>query len=363
MSRLEIDIHAERGHLYPECATILLALVLCIVELCSTVCAQPYRVPAATTQFVRPPPQSAPYMLPDGTVFVAGSDIVAPFFRELTQVYVRAHPNIKFTLLLKDSPLGIAGITSGKSAFAPMGRGAARQDIDGFTARFGYPPTDFLIGYDESPDPDIFPPGKSPPAVWINVLNPLPWLTLQRVARIFQTGGLGGDITYWSQVGVGGRWGDRKIHVYMSNVPIPFWGYRMGGRPWTKGAEWLPTSSEVMDAVAQDPFGIGVIGWWPPDSGWDHQAEWGSRVKLLPLAKSANARVSRGGVGEVYPLVGGIHIYVNEQPGKRLPRWLEAYIRLALSRKGQEILASMTKEYGLVPLGPRQRATQVAKLK
>ena len=161
-----------------------------------------------------------------------------------------------------------------------MGRDGIRQDLDGFRALHGYEPQSFLIGYDQSPDPDIFPPGKVPSAIWINARNPLPKITTALAARIFTTGAPGGDITTWSQLGDKGEWAHREIHIYLPakrDSAFLFIDHnRLGNRPWSPRVEWVDASTDVMAAVAQDPFGIGIVGYWPPDPGWDRQAELGT---------------------------------------------------------------------------------------
>jgi hypothetical protein len=64
---------------------------------------------------------------------------------------------------------------------------------------------------------------------------------------------------------------------------------RLGdGLAWTRRVEYLPMMEDVVNAVANDPFGIGITGWFPIDEGWDRQAELGSKVRLLPLSVTAD---------------------------------------------------------------------------
>ena len=119
---------------------------------------------------------------------------------------------------------------------------------------------------------------------------------------------------------------------------------------------------DVINAVANDKFGIGLIGWWPIDTGWDRQAELGSKIKLMPLSESDDSKISRGGIGDLYPLTGGIHIIINRIPGQPIEPWLKEYMRLALSKEGQEIIGSMTKTDGFIPLAPKALARELAKL-
>jgi phosphate transport system substrate-binding protein len=248
-----------------------------------------------------------------------------------------------------------------------MGRDAIRQDLDGFKALHGYTPQSFLVGYDQSPDPDIFPPGKVPSAIWINARNPLPKITVELAARIFTTGAPGGDITHWSQLGVKGEWGKREIHVYLpgkrDSAFLFIDGTKLGGRPWSPRVEWLDASTDVMTAIAEDPFGIGIIGFWPPDPGWDRQYDLGSQTRLLAMAENEDAHYSHATVGDVYPFSGSIRVYFNAAPGKPLEPWMSEYMRLALSQEGQDLLRSLAAENGYIPLEPARVREELAKLK
>ena len=330
---------------------------------------QPYAPQAVTA------PKAAPYVLPDGSIYVAGNDLLAPLLEKLNDLFSKSHPGFQFKMDLMGSGMAISGIISGKSAFGPMARDASSLDIDAFASVFGYPPTDILIGWDNTPDADHFPPnGKFPPGIWVNARNPVPALTLDDLTAILTTGSGKGDITRWGQIALheapvgnnGGDYAKREIHVYLPmlrGLPIlATTRLRLGGAQWTRRAEYLPLYEDVLNAVAEDPFGIGLTGWFPPDEGWDRQAELGSKVRLLPLAATSESRVSHGGPGDLYPLAGGIHIMVNRAPGKPLEPWLKEYLRLALSKEGQEIIASMTKTDGFIPLDPQDVPRELAKL-
>ncbi len=324
-------------------------------------------LPHYVSRPVPPPAANAPYMLPDGSVYVLGNDLVGPYFQALDDLFTSTHPNIRIHLNPLGSEPAIAALTSNVSAFTPMGRDAIRQDLAGFTALHGYAPQSFLLGYDQSPDPDIFPPGKFPSAIWINANNPLPKITVELAARIFTTGAPGGDITHWSQLGDKGEWAKREIHVYLpakrDSAFLFIDGTKLGGRPWSPRVEWVDASTDVMAAVAQDPFGIGIVGFWPPDPGWERQYELGGKAKLLPMAENEEAHYSHAGVGDVYPLTGSIRVYFNAPPGGQLEPWMREYMRLALSREGQDLLKSLAAENGYIPLDPDDARKELDKLK
>jgi phosphate transport system substrate-binding protein len=324
-------------------------------------------LPHYTPHSVPTPVAGASYVLPDKTVYVLANDLVGPYFEALDALFTKTHANIKIHLNPLGSEPAIAALTSGISAFTPLGRDGIRQDLDGFKALYGYAPQSFLVGYDQSPDPDIFPPGKFPSAIWINARNPLPKITVELAARIFTTGAPGGDITHWSQLGVKGEWGKREIHVYLpakrDSAFLFIDGTKLGGRPWSPRVEWLDASTDVMTAIAQDPFGVGIIGFWPPDPGWDRQFDLGSQTKLLAMAENDDSHYSHATVGEVYPLTGSIRIYFNAAPGQPLEPWMREYMRMALSVEGQDLLKSLAAENGYIPLDPATAKHELEKLK
>jgi hypothetical protein len=81
-------------------------------------------------------------------------------------------------------------------------------------------------------------------------------------------------------------------------------------------------------------------------------AELADKVRFLPLSRDKHSRLSRGLVGDVYPLAGGLRFVVDKAPGKPLDPWLRSSSR-SPSRKKQELLASMTVTNGFVPIDPR----------
>jgi phosphate transport system substrate-binding protein len=335
---------------------------------CATAAAaQEIELPHYVSRPVAAPAADATYLLPDKTIYVLGNDLVGPYFEALDALFTRTHPNIRIHMNPLGSEPALAALTSGVSAFTPLGRDGIRQDLDGFKALHGFTPQSFLLGYDQSPDPDIFPPGKVPSAIWINAKNPLPKITLELAARIMTTGAPGGDITHWSQLGDKGEWGKREIHVYLpgkrDSAFLFIDGTRLGGRQWSPRVEWVDASTDVMTAVAEDPFGIGIVGFWPPDPGWDRESDLGGKTKLLAMAENEDAHYSHATVGDPYPLTGSIRVYFPVAEGEALEPWMREYMRLALSKEGQELLKSLAAENGYIVLEPAKALAELAKLK
>jgi phosphate transport system substrate-binding protein len=326
------------------------------------------------TKNIPPPPRNATYVMTDGSILIAGNDLMVSYMERLTTLFRKHYPGYKFHMELQTSGLSVSGINSGKSALGPIARDVSFQEKDAFSSRHHYELTDIQVGWDNTPDAEHQPPGKYPPGVWVNVKNPTPWLTMEDIAGIFTTGSGRGDYTFWGQLeghegpigGNGADYAKREIHAYMPKLErLPILAtmrYVLGGAPWSKRIEHLPMMEDVINAVANDPFGIGLIGWWPTDEGWDRAAELADKVRFLPLSWDKHSRVSRGRVGDVYPLAGGLHFVIDKAPDKPLDPWLKEFLALALSKEGQDLIASMTVSNGFVPIDPRNIARELAKL-
>jgi phosphate transport system substrate-binding protein len=67
-----------------------------------------------------------------------------------------------------------------------------------------------------------------------------------------------------------------------------------------------------------------------------------SGVKALPLAEKDGGSYSDGNYADVvsgkYPLARFLYIYVNKPPGKPLDPLVHEFLKLVLSREGQEVV-------------------------
>ena len=81
------------------------------------------------------------------------------------------------------------------------------------------------------------------------------------------------------------------------------------------------------------------------------------------MAENEDAHYSRATVGDAYPLTGSIRVYFNAAPGKPLEPWMREYMRLALSKEGQDLLKSLAAENGYIALEPAKVVEELEKLK
>jgi phosphate transport system substrate-binding protein len=324
---------------------VLAAIALAALPLAAA-CAES-ALPAYVPQPVSVP-HDAPYLARDGAIRIVGNDGMKAMLEGFNALFSRTHPGFRFAMLLEGSSTGIGGLTAGVSAFAPMGREAWTQELGGFHDFFGYQPLDVHIGYGGFSHAGH----KNPPAIYVNAANPLAGLTLEQVARVMTSGAARGDITHWRQLGVGGKWAQHAIHVYGQpddgGLPTATRTLHMGKLPFASRYETLPKAADVLDAVGNDVYGIGL-------AGWVDAARLKANVRLLPLARSEGAQFADAGYASVaagrYPYVPYLRIYVNRAPGKPMDPFVKEYLRMVLSREGQAIIAAQKDaEDGYAPL-------------
>jgi phosphate transport system substrate-binding protein len=103
-----------------------------------------------------------------------------------------------------------------------------------------------------------------------------------------------------------------------------------------------PGSASVVQGVTNDRYGMGYSGVGYKTSG----------VKNLALAEKEGGAFSSGSYEDVvsgkYPLARFLYVYVNKAPGKPLDPLVGEFLKLVLSRQGQEVVI----KDGYLPLTP-----------
>ena len=303
---------------------------------------------------VEPLPEPAP-----GAIYVVGNDGMQSLLDKLNARFCALHPGVHFSMLLRGSSTGISGLTSGVAAIAPMGREAWPTDLSGFKETYGYLPLDIHIGYDAYTGPKR----KSPPGVYVNAKNPLASLTMDQLRRVLTTGASKGDLTHWGQLGLTGKWAPRAIHLY---GPRDEGGFASSLRmnllmklPFSARYEPLPKNADIADAVAADPYGLGLVSFY--------DAAQSPGIRMVPLSAKKGESPALASYAEVsegrYPLSPLLHLYFNRAPGSAMDPVLADYVRFVLSAEGQAIVASEKEsEEGYVPLAAADIPAELAKL-
>ncbi|OYU88372.1 MAG: phosphate-binding protein [Bradyrhizobiaceae bacterium PARB1] len=291
--------------------------------------------------------KDASYLLPDGRLALHGDEALAPVTDALNAKFAETHPGFKFAPVLKGSATALPALAAGATAIGFVVGEATRSDVRAFKAINKHDPLAIKIGYAGH---GSRAGGRTPPAVYVHSSNPLQGLTMTQLASLFTSGSPGGDINTWSQLGVAGSWGNRRIHLYGQRDDGDFSTSlrlaRLGGMPFAGHYEPLADDAAALQAVAQDPYGIAIVDWL------DAKPRDGVRVIPLasdagkPFAKPDKTDVARG----AYPLTPAITLYM-ARPNKQLEPWIRDYLTMALSDEGQAIIARFADDAtGFLPL-------------
>lgn len=298
------------------------------------------------TSWTPPAPAQAPDALPaydasarlEGTLRSVGSDTMEPLMRGWASGFRSLHPDVAFDIDARGSGTAPQALLEGRSQLAPMSREMSAGELALFEARHGYLPAYFRVALDAI-------------GVFVHPSNPLDGLTLGELDSVFSAtqncGGL--PIVSWEQLVPGFRPltsvgpTDQIRTAGRNNVSGTFEFFRqhaLCGGDFRGDYSDQSDSSHVIWAVANDPTAIGFagIGYRSPS------------VKMLKLARVDDGPYYgvalegdhydvRNIASGRYPLSRFMFIYVDKPPGEALPPMVEAFLRYALSREGQAVVA------------------------
>jgi phosphate transport system substrate-binding protein len=316
-----------------------------------------------------PTPHDHGYVMPDGSVRIVGFDDMAGMVAKWDQEFTRTHPGIKFTPMLKGNGTAIPAITYDMTAFAPEGGGATLLELLPYEKIYGSkkdPVAALIIRVGHG---SLNPAAKmSPLGIIVNKSNPIKSLTEEQVASIFSTGSGSSDVTNWSQIGMGGDLADKPIHpagLYWDAYQRPedpymgeYMMYRkMGAFPgyvFSQNYEQYVHYSDVVKKVAGDPLAIGIVALNKADSS----------VRIVPLLGSDGHTLTTGSVPDLmadrYPYGRDLYIYIRREPGTPFDPLVLEYMRLILSKQGQEVISQDSKGY--LPLNAQEVKVELEKL-
>lgn len=269
-----------------------------------------------------------------GNLSSVGSDTLANLMTLWAEEYKRAYPNVNIQIQAAGSSTAPPALTEGTSNLGPMSRKMKDKEIDTFEAKYGYKPTAIPVAIDAL-------------AVYVNKENPIKGLSLPEVDAIFSSTrncGHSEDITTWGGVGLTGDWAAKPIQLYGRNSVSGTYGYfkkkALCKGDYKSNVNEQPGSASVVQSVTSSLNGIGYSGIGYKTSG----------VRAVPLAKKEGdafieATPDKAVSGE-YPLARFLYIYVNKHPNKPLAPLEGEFIKMVLSKAGQQVVI----KDGYIPL-------------
>jgi phosphate transport system substrate-binding protein len=259
-----------------------------------------------------------------GNINSVGSDTMNNMMTLWAEAFIKMYPNVKVQVEGKGSSTAPAALIAGTAQFGPMSRVMRATEIDQFESKYGYKPTQIRTSYDAL-------------AVYVNKDNPLEKLTLAQVDAVFSKSRRRGgkDAKTWGDLGLTGDWAARPISLYGRNSASGTYGFfkehTLSNGDYKDSVKEQPGSASVVQGVTEDRFGIGYSGIGYRTSG----------VRVVALSDKPGV-FSDGSYADVksgkYPLNRFLYIYINKAPGKALDPLVKEYVKLILSKEGQEVV-------------------------
>jgi phosphate transport system substrate-binding protein len=261
-----------------------------------------------------------------GNLSSVGSDTLNNLMTFWAETFNKFYPNVKIQIEGKGSSTAPPALISGTAQLGPMSRPMKGTEIDAFEKKFGYKPTGLRSAVDAL-------------AVFVNKDNPIKCLTIAQVDAIFSKSRRYGhkeDIRTWGQLGLTGDWANRPISLFGRNSASGTYGFfkdhALKNGDYKDELKEQPGSASVVQGVAVDRYAMGYSGIGYTTAG----------VRTVPLTEKeggtcAEASQANSYSGK-YPLSRFLFIYVNRAPGKRLDPLISEFIRLVLSKEGQEVV-------------------------
>ena len=269
-----------------------------------------------------------------GNLSSVGSDTLANLMTLWAEEFKREYPNVNIQIQAAGSSTAPPALTESTSNIGPMSRKMKSNEIEAFERKFGYKPTAIPVAIDAL-------------AVYVHKDNPIKGMTIPEVDAVFSsTRKCGGDkdITSWGDLGLEGSLKTQTIQIYGRNSVSGTYGYfkdhALCKGDYKNNVNEQPGSASVVQSVSTSLNGIGYSGIGYKTSG----------VKAVPLAKKAGEPFIEASpdnaVNGTYPLGRFLYIYVNKHPNKPLPPLEGEFIKMVLSKVGQQVVI----KDGYIPL-------------
>ncbi|MGB1884163.1 MAG: PstS family phosphate ABC transporter substrate-binding protein [Gammaproteobacteria bacterium] len=279
-----------------------------------------------------------------GNLNSVGSDTLANLMTLWAELFKRFHPSVNIQIQAAGSSTAPPALTEGTSNLGPMSRKMKSNEIGAFEAKFGYKPTPVPVAIDAL-------------AVYVHKDNPVSGLSIPQVDAIFSATrkcGYPSDIVKWDDLGIDGEWADRAVQLYGRNSVSGTYGY-FKKKALCKGdfkdsVNEQPGSASVVQGVTKSLNGIGYSGIGYRTSG----------VRAVPLSKEQDGELIEAtpanAVSGAYPLGRFLYVYVNKHPNQPLAPLERAFMKMVLSKEGQQVVI----KDGYIPLPAKVVEKQLA---
>jgi phosphate transport system substrate-binding protein len=303
----------------------------------------------AAAQTVQVDPAIKPYKPVSGVsgnLSSIGSDTLNNLMTLWAEKFNKMYPNVKIQIEGKGSSTAPPALISATAQLGPMSRAMKGSEIDEFERKFGYKPTQVRVAVDAL-------------AVFVNKDNPIACLTMQQVDGAFSKSrrtGYKENVKSWGQLGLTGDWANRPVSLFGRNSASGTYGFFkehvLKNGDYKDEVKEQPGSASVVQGVTVDRYAMGYSGIGYATAG----------VRALPLAAKQGDKCHPASPEEAYsgnyPLSRFLYVYVNRAPGKALDPLVGEFLKLILSKEGQEVVV----KDGYFPLPSKIEQEELAKL-
>ena len=259
-----------------------------------------------------------------GNLSSVGSDTLNNLMTHWAETFGRFYPNAKVQIEGKGSSTAPPALIAGTAQLGPMSREMKGTEIDQFEKKFGYKPTAIRTSVDAL-------------AVFVNKDNPIKCLSVSQVDAIFSKSRRAGakeDVATWAQLGLTGEWANKPISLYGRNSASGTYGFFkehvMKNGDYKDTVKEQPGSAAVVQGVTVDRYAAGYSGIGYATAG----------VRAVPLSEKDGGKcveaAAETAYSGAYPMARFLFVYINKAPGKALDPLTREFVKVIVSREGQE---------------------------
>jgi phosphate transport system substrate-binding protein len=281
-----------------------------------------------------------------GNLSSVGSDTLANLMTLWAEAFKREYPNLNIQIQAAGSSTAPPALTQGTANVGPMSRRMKDVELQAFEERFGYKPTAIAVAVDAL-------------AVYVHKDNPVKGLTLAQLDAIFSATrlcGLATPLGHWRDLGVSGSLASKPLQLFGRNSVSGTYGFfkeqALCKGDFKASVNEQPGSASVVQSVSSSFNGIGY-------SGIGYKT---ASVKAVPLARQPGGPYvevnQANALDGSYPLARYLYVYVNKAPNTPLAPLEGEFIKLILSRTGQQ----MVVKDGYIPLPAKVVADTLGEL-
>ena len=292
---------------------------------------------------------------PEEEMTIVGADVMDEITFGWAKMYREAYaPKMSVTVEARASGAGVKGLLA-DAHLAPVGREMMPAEVKAFKDKFGYEPTAIKVATGS-----VGSLGKTATSVvFVDKDNPIQCLSLDQLDSIYSKTRNRGykPVRNWGDLGLKGEWESRPIHLYglkpVNGIEQFVKMVAMNGGEYKDGIEFVKGKgfTHAFNIAAED------MAKKPGGLTYALLANQTPNVKAVALSEKEGGTCYEPNLQNVYshkyPLSRFvyiyIYIYINKKPGEPIEGKVKEFLKMVLSKQGQDVAA---KEGVYIPLTP-----------